>query len=120
MKKTLLRPLTTVVVLMAVFLPFLNADIKRNDDGTYTVSGTWTFWPEKDLLAPSGKGNDFGEFQTILFKPSVNEAFNLKEYRKTFAVFKIKGRESQGGGGKVLVTEEILEVLEGGIPDAKK
>lgn len=120
MKKNLVRLWAALAVLMTVFPALLDASVEKSEDGTYTISGTWTFWPEKGILAPSGKGNDFGEFQTILFKISGNESFNLKEYKKTFAVFKIKGRESQGEGTKVLIAEEILEVLEGGIPDAKE
>lgn len=87
------------------------AEVVSEGKGIYTVSGTWTFWAEKSLLAPGGKENHFGEFQTVLFKPECNEAEEVTKFKKTFATLKVLGRESVNkGGDKVLVAEKILEV----------
>lgn len=96
----------------------LPADVEKNDDGTYTVSGTWTFWPEMELLAPSGKENSFGEFKTVIFKQTANDEFNVRNYKGTFAVFKARARVGHGNSGESnLVVEQILEVIEGGVED---
>lgn len=117
------HPLTRIAIITAlIFAGFsspLLAEVQKNGNGTYTISGTWTFWEEKDLLAPTGKDNDFGEFKTILFKSPVNDFEGIRKYKKKQATFKVKARESQSGGGeKILVVEEILEVVKGA--DAQK
>ncbi len=109
-------PLTRITIITALFVAALScplmAEVQKISDGIYTISGTWTFWAEKDLLAPTGKDNDFGEFKTILFKALVSDFEGIREYKKTQATFKVKARESQSDGGeKILVVEQILEVV---------
>lgn len=101
----------------------LFAEVEKNPDGTYTISGSWSYWAEKDIVAPSGK-NDFGDYKTILFKLTVNDFAGMKELKKTPAVFKVRARESGEGPDKILVVEEILERVDGSVremaPEAKK
>lgn len=107
-------------VLIFAALPFLLAGVEKNDDGTYTITGSWTYWPERDLVAPSGK-NDFGEYKTILFKSAVNDFAGMKELKKTPAAFKVRARVSGEGADQILVVEEILEKMgdENPAPPAK-
>ena len=101
----------------------LLAEAEKNPDGTYTISGTWTYWAEKDIVAPTGK-NDFGDYKTILFKQAVNDFAGMKELKKVPATFKVKARESTDDTGKILIVEEILERVDGSVrekaPEAKK
>lgn len=106
-----------IAFISTAWLNPLFAGVEKNADGTYTISGTWTYWAEKDLVAPTGKSNDFGAFSTILFKSNVNDFEGMKALKKTFATFKVKGRESGDGTGKALVVEEILERVDGGVPE---
>ncbi len=114
------RPLPRVATILAIlftaFLPTLFAGVEKNEDGTYTISGTWSYWEDKALIAPSGKGHDFGEFDQIVFKPLANEFEGAKSLKKTNATFKVKAREGGSGGGKILIVEQILELLDGGAP----
>lgn len=105
-----LLPRSFVVACVLVFASLfpLFAGVEKNEDGTYTITGSWTYWPEKDIVAPSGK-NDFGEFKTILFKLAVNDFPGMKELKKTPASFIVRARESGDGNGKTLVVEQILE-----------
>jgi len=90
----------------------LHAGVEKQEDGTYLLSGAWTFWSDKEMLAPSGK-MDLGEYQAILFKPTVNEFEGVREMKKTTATFKVRARESATEiGDKILVVEEILEKVE--------
>ena len=73
-------------------LPALFAGVEKHADGTYTISGTWTYWAEKDVVAPTGKANDFGQFSNILFKNIVNDFEGMKALKQTFDTFKVKGR----------------------------
>ena len=107
MKLPLLPGMMAIVGLVFSLAP-LFAEVEKNEDGTYTISGTWTYWPERDIVTPSGK-NDFGEFKTILFKLAGNEFAGMKELKKTPAVFKVKARVSGEGTDKNLVVEEVLE-----------
>jgi len=85
------------------------AGAEKQDDGTYLLTGIWTFWADRDMLAPTGK-MDLGEFKAILFKPTVNEFAGIREMKKTPASFKVRARESlTETGEKILVVEEILE-----------
>ncbi len=103
-------PLFGLLYLAAALSAFAGAE--KQEDGTYLLTGSWTFWADKEMLVPTGK-MDLGEFKAILFKPSVNEFAGVREMKKTEATFKVKARESTtGSGDKVLVVEEILEKVE--------
>lgn len=116
MKINSIHGIAAVIALISTaWLNPLFGEVEKNADGTYTISGTWTYWAEKDVVAPSGKSNDFGEFNNILFKNPVNDFEGMKALKKTFAIFKVKGRESGAGQEKVLVVEEILERVNGGV-----
>lgn len=101
--------LLSLLVLFVSVAP-LSAGVEKNGDGTYTISGKWTFWPEKELLAPSGRENDFGEFKTLLFKSAVNDFSGVRQLKQSAATFVVKGRESVNpdNGDKVLVVEAIV------------
>lgn len=109
--KTPPRILLPVLLLFAAITSAI-AGAEKQEDGTYLLTGTWTFWAEKEMLAPTGK-MDLGDFKAILFKPAVNEFAGVREMKKTEAIFKVKGRESTTeSGDKILVVEEILEKVE--------
>ncbi len=113
-------PLTRIAIILAILLtaspPTLFAGVEKNEDGTYTISGTWSYWQDKGLIAPAGKTRDFGEFNQILFKPLANEFEGAKSLKKTVATFKVKAREGGSDDGKILIVEQILERLDGGGP----
>jgi hypothetical protein len=101
-------------VFLAMDAPSAVAGVALQDDGTYLISGTWTFWPDKEILAPSGRENDFGEFETILFKPDANEFEEVYGFKKTSATFKVRARVSTTSQAtKILVVEAILERVDG-------
>jgi len=109
--KHILLPI--VALLLFACLSPLFAGVEKNEDGTYTIIGKWTFWADKDFLAPSGRDNDFGEYKTILFKPSVNEFSGVKEMKQTLATFVVQARESKTPEGEtILVVEQILSRAE--------
>lgn len=107
-----MKPLHFLIVIalhLLVFATSLSAGVEKNEDGTYTISGKWTYWTERDLFAPSGRENEFGEFKTLLFKPAVNEFEGIREFKQTPATFIVRARESDTEvGDKILVVEEIL------------
>ncbi len=99
-------------VTLSGLMASLHASAEKQEDGTYLLTGTWTFWADKEMLAPTEK-MDLGDFKAILFKPTVNEFAGVREMKKTAATFKVKARESATEtGDKVLVVEEILEKVE--------
>ncbi len=103
--------LLAVLTFFSVALPAL-ADVEKQADGSYLISGTWSFWSEKDILAPSGQTN-LGDYKAVIFKPTVNEFEGVREMKQTPATFLVRARESSKGTGDViLVVEEILQKVE--------
>lgn len=103
------NPLCILLALLAGFSGFpspLLAEVERQDDGTYLLSGQFTFWPDKEILSTTGKF-DTGEFSSVIFKQAVNNFEGVREMKKTMATFKVRARV--GGGNNVLIVEEILE-----------
>lgn len=102
--------LPVVAFLVLAVAPAVLADVEKNEDGTYTVSGAWTFWADKDLLAPSGRENNFGDYKNILFKPTVNDFEGIREMKQTPATFTVSARESKTPEGEtILIVEQILK-----------
>jgi hypothetical protein len=106
------RFLLVCALMASAILSSAMAGIEKQEDGTYLLTGTWTFWTDREMLAASGKF-DLGEFRAILFKPTVNEFEGVREMKKSAATFKVKARESTSPSGeKVLVVEQILEKVQ--------
>lgn len=106
--KLLPRSALLALALLGTFVVPARAGVELQDDGTYVISGLFTFWPEKNILAPTGKF-DTGEFSSILFKPGVNEFPGVREMKKSLASFQVNARAKTGTGGeKILVVEAIL------------
>lgn len=102
--------LPVVAFLVLAFAPAVLAEVEKNEDGTYTVSGSWTFWADKDLLAPSGRENNFGNYKNILFKPTVNDFEGIREMKQTPATLTVSARESKTPEGEtILIVEQILK-----------
>lgn len=105
----------------AVLLPVLSwGDVEDLGGGEYKVTGTFRFDPDNEMLVPAGKGNTYGEFKIIIFKPSVLEYPGIREMTAASqVVFKVKGRPGKSGvdGEPVLIVEQILE-WEGGPQEA--
>ena len=105
-----------LLVLLAFWPCFAHAEVEDLKDGTYKVTGKFIYYPDKDMLVPSGKGNNYGDFKLIIFKPSALEYPGIHELTTaTHVVFKVKGRPGKSGvdGEPVLIVEQILE-WEGG------
>lgn len=102
--------LPVVAFLVLAFAPALLAEVEKNEDGTFTISGSWTFWEDRDFLAPSGRENNFGEYKTVLFKQAINDFEGIREMKQTPATFIVSARESKTPEGEtILVVEQILK-----------
>ena len=103
----------TPLIAIASFLLFAAvapAEVEVSDGGTYILTGSFTFWKDKDMLTPFGKF-DRGEFDAVVFKPTVNNFEGVENLQNTPASLKVRARETQSpDAGRVLVVTEILEI----------
>jgi len=116
MKKLFICLLATLTL-----LPLLGyADVEDLGDGTYKITGEFVFHADREMLVPAGKGNTYGEFKLVIFKPTVHDYPGIRELTTAApVVFKVMGRPSTSGidGAPILIVDQILE-WEGGPQEA--
>lgn len=101
------------LILAVLFSSVLHgrSEVEVQADGTYLLTGTWMFWPEKEILAPYGRF-DRGEFAAVVFKPAVNDFEGVRALERTPATLRVRARINPGeNDGKVLVVTEIVEIV---------
>lgn len=109
------KPFLAIFTASALLLPsLLQADVQKQEDGSFLIKGIVSFSQAKNALFPSA-GFDKGDYKMLLFKPEVtSSAPSLKECNKTEVTLKVQARENtMNDGSKTLIVTKVLEVIEG-------
>lgn len=109
-----MKPHLLACVCGLLFAPLVCAEIAKQADGTYLISGPLSYREDKNALF-IGANFDKGEYKNVLLsRPEFLDAHPaLKNCKKTDVTLKVEARENESAGGKTLIVQKIVEVVKG-------